>query len=74
MSPAPELPAEWPPTSAQLAMLTTSLHWLLADVAYDLPRGAVGRARLDATAEAMEKLAALYRKHEVGDEEVSGGV
>lgn len=63
----PDLPAEWPPTPAQLAVLTTKTHWLLADIAYDLPRGHVDRARLDAAAEALEKLALLMRNHDVGE-------
>lgn len=62
----PDLPAGWPPTPAQLAYLTSQTHWLLQDIAYDLPRGHVGRDRLDATAEALEKLALLLRNHEVG--------
>lgn len=61
----PDLPTEWPPTASQLAGLLTALHWLLADVAFDLPRDRVSRDRLDATAESMEKLAALLRQHEV---------
>jgi hypothetical protein len=68
----PDLPAEWPPTAAQLAALLYDLHWLLADIGYDLPRGQVGRERMDATAEAMEKLAELLRKHDVGDGEQPG--
>lgn len=60
----PDLPAGWPPTAAQLAVLTTDVHWLLTDIAYELPRGQADRERLDHTATALERLAALLRQHE----------
>jgi hypothetical protein len=63
----PDLPADWPPTAEQLAGLVTRTHWHLADVAFDLPRGAVSREGLDAAAEALEKLAGLLRNHPVDD-------
>ena len=61
----PDLPAEWPPSAEELALLVTKTHWHLADIAFHLPRGTVDRAGLDATAEALETLARLLRKHQV---------
>lgn len=66
MAQTPALPAEWPPTPGQLAMLATTAHWQLEALAWDLPRGEVTRERLDTTAAAMEALAALLRRHQPG--------
>ncbi len=64
MTNAPSLSPGWPPTPAQLALLVTTTHWNLADLAYDLPRGAATRDRLDTTAAALEALATLLRRHQ----------
>lgn len=66
MANAPELSPDWPPTPGQLAMLATTAHWQLEELAWDLPRGEVTRERLDTTAAAMEALAALLRRHQPG--------
>jgi len=61
----PSLPAAWPPDVFQLAHMVSGLHWVLEQLAYDLPRGTATREQLDAVARALEGLAPLLRRHEV---------
>jgi hypothetical protein len=69
----PDLPAEWPPTAEQLAMIASRTQWLLSDLAYELPRHTVTRANLDDIAGVLEGLAGLLRKHEVNGREEPNG-
>ncbi len=63
MPEVPPRPAQWPPDEFQLSTLVYGMHWDLEELAFDLPRGAADRERLDATARRLETLAHLLRTH-----------
>jgi hypothetical protein len=69
----PPLPSEWPPTSVELAGVVTTVHWELADLAFDLPRGQASRDRLVKTATVLEQLARLLVQHSERDVGPGGG-
>lgn len=59
----PPLPAEWPPDAFQLADVLTRIHWVLEQLAYDLPRGTATRGQMDEVAKALDGVARLLRDH-----------
>jgi hypothetical protein len=67
MANVPELPAEWPLRTDQLAAITTSAHWQLEELSYLLMAGNASRERLDTVADGLVALAGLLRKHQPGD-------
>lgn len=57
----PTQPA-WP-SSEQLAVLSSTVHWQLEQAAYDLPAGRMGPDAERKLAKVLEQLAAAYRAH-----------
>lgn len=70
MTEVPPLPPEWPLDEFQLAGLLTEGHWMLEQLAFDIPRREVDRGRLDRAATVLERMAYLLRQHNVDDNAV----
>lgn len=67
MADSPQLPAQWPLPTDELAAIVTAAHWQLEEIAYLLMAGRVSRERLDTVADGLTALAELLRKHQPGD-------
>lgn len=65
-APPPEkTPAKPSPTVYQLAEMLHRTHWVMEQLAYDLPAGTATQGQVDEVARALEGLAPLLRDHDL---------
>lgn len=56
-----------PPTVYELAEMASRAHWVLEQLAYDLPKGTATPEQRDAVVVALEGLAALLTQHNMSE-------